>query len=395
MASFYPYDVEGYYNDSAQIMPLNAVDLKGRMPGDVLTEMLYAAPDGTVHPAMTRGCTARETREVSADRLARWGVLSGEEEGGSLAGSNEDTFASSARPLHHDPTLHPNPSRHAVPRVGNASLLVADARMSAKADLRAQQEVTKRLGPIVDRGANVDRLAAMARAAPRYGAARVVWGVTRCECKAIQDRARMRSALKATDNENYARFLKDFHARDDRWFSDGDRVAYEFFDMANASTLAVSLVRAGVISPPRFPLPILQGREVPCACSLIGPELVHKIDRLLNDDWERFNIARLPPAARNLGAILGSYNARVVAHFEADDELQVRGQAFEARAQAMVTGDGSSWDYNPLPAREPSNGRTNVVMDTDTQVTQLRREVAQNIAGRYGYTIDADGNLVQ
>lgn len=394
MAAFYPYDVEGYgATDDAHVTTLGSLDLRGRLAGDVLTEILYAAPDGTVNPAMYRGCQSRESREVNTDRLRGLGV-SVNDPTRSYAEAN--LAAGHWGDGSHNNSAHPNPSRHAVPS-SFPQLLVADARHTAKADVRAQNDRIRQQGPVLDSGPSVSRLAALAGSAPRYGASRVVPHVTRCECKPIQDRARMRSALKSTDNENYARFLKDFHGRDDRWFSDGDKLVYEFYDLANASTLAVSLTRAGVISPPPFPLPVLAGRDSPCACSLIGPELVHKIERLLLDDWERFSFARLPLSERNFGSALARYNARVAMHFDADDELQRRGDAFSARAHAMAGADSGagSWEYQPLPSREPGRGRFNVVMDPEGGVSELRRAIAERTAATYGYTLGPGGQLMQ
>jgi hypothetical protein len=356
MAAFYPYEIEGYGGADAEVITtLNGVDLGGRLPGDVLTSLMYAAPDGTVNPALGRGCDPRRDAPVDDAKV------------------------------------------RALRDRGGVFALAADPKALAREALRKHQHGVKMRGPVAadDGGAySVDR----APARPRYSAASVVPRVTQCECKALQERSRRKSRLRGAGNDAFQRFDRDMHGNDDRWFSDGDRVLNEFLDMANASTLAISMVRAGVLEAPTFPLPVLAGREAPCACSLLGPNLVHRIYLLVADDLERVVIDRYNPADRSLGAALARLNRRAVEHFAADQKVWARGDSLVARARAMArnaANGAGSWQYEPLPAREPSKGRVTVLRGENGGVTEVKRQVATKIAARYGYVLTPDGRLLE
>jgi hypothetical protein len=356
MAAFYPYEIEGYGgSDSHTITTLNGVDLGGRLPGDVLTSLMYAAPDGTVNPALGKGCLPRRSAPV--------------DEAG-------------VRALR-DPS--------------GAYALAADPKAVARHALRAHQAKINQRGPVApDDGGKYDSAAAPPR--PLYTSREVVPGVTLCECKALQDRARKQGRLRMGGTDLYHRYERDLHGNDRRWFSDRDRLLFEFLDMANASTLAVSLTQAGVLEAPTFPLRVLAGRTSACACSLLGPNLVHRMYLLLADDIERIVIDRYNPQDRSMGAALAKLNRRVISHFTADQRLWSRGDALVDRARAMAkdpSAGAGSWQYEPLAAREPSKGRANLVSGNDANVGEVKRSVAAKIAARYGYVLTPDGRLVE
>lgn len=353
MATFHPYAVEGYGGfDSNTITTLDAVDLRGRRPGDVLTEIMYAGPDGAVNPALYRGCDGTEggrRRPVPEDRLAALRSPSG-------------PYA-----------------------------LAVDPKAVAHAQLEARRQQRLREGPVSD----ASTVAHPAPARPRYSAASVVPHVTPCECLRLQRRAAMDGGLNGDTSSVRARFEKDFHGNDRRWFSDGNRLLYEFLDMANASTLSLTLSRAGVLAPPPFPLRVLAGRSSPCACSLLGPELVHRAYQYLLEDLERLEIDRYGPRDRTVGAVLARLNRRVAEYFKADQAMWAKGDRFVDRARAMAgprQGAGT-WDYEPLAATRPSRGRVTRLVAEPAGVTEVKRAVASKVAARYGFTLGADGQL--
>jgi len=356
MAAFYPFDPEGYGGlDGDAPTTLETLDLGGKQAGDVLTSMLYAAPDGTINPALGRGCDPRQARPIDEAKL---------------------------RALR-DPD-------------GVFSLAV-DTKAVARSTLKQRQAQLAEQGPIRDDAVDPQGLAPKPR--PRYTSRAVIPRVTQCECKSLQDRARIRGSLKGTQMDEYSRYERDLHANDDRWFSDGDRILYEFLELANASTLTIALVRAGVLEPPQFPLRVLAGRTAPCACSLLGPELVHRAYQYIADDLERVFIDRYYPKDRSMGAVLSRLNKRITEHFAADQSQWAIQNADETRVQAMArnakTG-AASWQYEPLAARLPSSGRTNTMPTpaTDHYATAHHRAVATKIAARYGYTLSPDGALI-
>jgi hypothetical protein len=353
MATFHPYAVEGYGSfDTRTITTLNGVDLGSRPAGDVLTEMMYAGPDGSVNPALYRGCSGPGTKQpVPEDRLA---------------------------------ALRDPSGRYA---------LAADPKAIAHAQLESRRQELLRQGPVQD-GSRVKVDNAPAR--PRYSAAGVVPGVTPCECVRIQQRAVLDGGLQGNASSTRARFERDFHANDPRWFSDGNRVLFEFLDMANASTLSLALTRAGVLAPPPFPLRVLAGRSSPCACSLLGPELVHRAYQYLQEDLERLAIDRYGPRDRTMGAVLAQLNRRVTEYFTADQAMWALGDGFVGRARAMAEHPkthAGTWDYEPLAATRPSRGRLTKLTGEDGGVTEVKRAVASKVAARYGFVLGADGQL--
>lgn len=353
MAAFYPYDPEGYGGmDRDAPTTLETLDLGGRQAGDVLTSMLYAAPDGTVNPALGRGCDPRSAVPINEEKL---------------------------RALR-DPA-------------GVFSLAV-DPKAAARSELRRRQAELAMRGPVSEEGGGSDPAPVVAR--PRYTSRSIIPRVTSCECKSIQDRVRVRGSLKGTHEDERSRYERDMHRNDDRWFSDGDRILFEFLELPNASTLAIALVRAGVLEPPRFPLRVLAGRDSPCACSLLGPHLLHRAYQFIQPDLERVFIDRYNPGDRGMGAVLSRLNKRVVDHFAADQGQWAREESHEARVRAMArnaqTGAGS-WQYEPLAAHIPSRGRTNLRGGDDESVDILKRQAAATIAARYGYTFGMDGML--
>jgi hypothetical protein len=357
MAAFYPYDIEGYGgSDSQTITTLNGVDLGSRLPGDVLTSLMYAAPDGSVNPALGKGCDPRRAAPVDEARAAAL----------------------------RDPT--------------GVYALAADPKAVARSALRAHQAKVNARGPVApDDGGRFDAATSPARRPP-YSSRSVVQGVTRCECQALQERARQQGRLRMAGTDLYHRYDRDLHGNDRRWFSDRDRVLFEFLDMANASTLAVTLTQAGVLEAPQFPLKVLAGRTAPCACSLLGPNLVHRAYLFVADDVERIVIDRYNPEDRSMGAALAKLNRRVVAQFVGDQGVWSRGDALVERARAMAkdpSAGAGSWSYEPLAAREPSRGRTNLVSGNDANVGEVKRAVATKIAARYGYVLTPDGRLVE
>jgi hypothetical protein len=353
MATFHPYAVEGYGGfDTATITTLNGMDLGSRPAGDVLTEMMYAGPDGSVNPALYRGCDGPGTKQpVPADRLA---------------------------------ALRDPSGRYA---------LAADPKAIAHVQLEARRQELLRKGPVQDASrVRVDHAAAR----PRYSAAGVVPRVTPCECLRIQRRAVEEGGLQGNASTTRVRFERDFHANDDRWFSDGNRVLFEFLDMANASTLSLALTRAGVLAPPPFPLRVLAGRSSPCACSLLGPELVHRAYQFLQEDLSRLEIDRFGPRDRTMGAVLARVNRRVTQYFAADQAMWAKGDGFVGRARAMAahpTTRAGTWDYEPVPATRPSRGRLTRLTGEDGGVTEVKRAVASRVAARYGFVLGADGQL--
>jgi len=358
MAAFYPYDIEGYGgSDRDAVTTLNGIDLGNRLPGDVLTSMMYAAPDGSVHPALGRGHLPRHSALVNEAKIRG---ISG---------------------------------RGAV-----------DPKAVARQDLRAHQAAVAARGPVVPDDDPVSGEAARAAEAarrPQYSAHQVVPRLTQCECKALQDRAMLQGRLRMTGTDEYNRYDRDLHANDRRWFSDRDRVLFEFLELANASTLAVGLAQVGVLEAPPFPLPVLAGRTAPCACSLLSPNLVHRIYLLLADDIERIVIDRYDPRDRNLGAALARLDKRVIEHFSADQRVWSRGEGLVARARTMAKNPAAgagTWQYEPLVRRELSRGRTNVV-DRQGNIArsagEVKRQVAAKIAARYGYILSDDGRLIE
>jgi hypothetical protein len=353
MAAFYPFDPEGYGGlDRDAPTTLETLDLGGRQAGDVLTSMLYTGPDGSVHPALGRGCDPRQATPINEAKL---------------------------RALR-DPA-------------GIFSLAV-DPKAAARSALRERQAELAAGGPVKEDA----RVLLAPKPRPRYTSRTVIPRVTQCECKSLQDRARVRGSLKGTHMDEYSRYERDLHANDDRWFSDGDRILYEFFELANASTLTIALVRAGVLEPPQFPLRVLAGRTAPCACSLLGPQLVHRAYQFFADDLERVFIDRYNPRDRSMGAVLARLNKRVTEHFAADQAQWALQDGDEARVRAMArnaeTGAGS-WQYEPLAAHLPSSGRANPQPATslDHYATAHHRLAAEKIAARYGYGITPDGQI--
>jgi hypothetical protein len=356
MATFYAYDVEAYGGtdrDSHSLM--SSLDLGGRLPGDVLHEMMYAAPDGSVSKALYAGCTPPGPgKTIDEDKLK-------------LLRNPHGRFA-----------------------------LAADPRMTAKAYLRAEikEQRGKDMDGIVADSYRSTTLPASQQRMTRYaGATKVVPHMTPCECRAIIQKADVRRGENYTDSQS--RYLRDFHARDQRYFNDGDRITQEFYDLANASTLAISLVRAGVIMSPPSPLVVLAGRTEPCACSVLGPEMVHRVYLLMYDHMERIAVDRQDPLNRNIGSVLASLNKQVVDHFSGEDYNRNVTQDRQQRVMdiARRATDAGNWGYNPMPRRDPSNGRVTVLTGELGGVPEQKRGLATKLAARYGYRLE-NGMLI-
>lgn len=366
MATFHPYEVEGYGGlDSEGVTTLNAIDLRGRLAGDVLTDVLYAAPSGDVHPALAHisagaGHNGGPARPIDEAKLRAFYRRGNGEEGAAGAEGEE----------------------------GGAGWLGLDPKRVAK---QYQQAYYARRaaapGPAADdyRGARPEDEALRPRGF-YYGAARrVIPGVTPCECKALLARG-----IAPDVNREDGAYQRDFYARDDRYFNDGAKIMREFFDLPNASALAILLAREGVIAPPPMPLRVLAGRDAPCACSALGPEMVHRIYLFLQHDWERAVISRYAPEDRSMGAVLARFNRRAVEHFAADDALRSAGEAHVERARAMARGEegAGTWDYEPLPAKKFGLGRVTYLSHETAGVTENKRAHAEHLAARLGYRLD-------
>jgi hypothetical protein len=365
MATLHPYEVDGYGGlDSEGVTTLNAIDLRGRLAGDVLTDLLYAAPSGEVHPALANvisgtgrgGGAARPIDEAKLRALHYGGGAAGGEQGGEHAGLGLDPKRVAK---HYQQAYYARQAQAAGRSGGPAS--------DAYGGARPEEEAVRPRGFY-------------------YGSARrVIPNVTPCECRALLARGLM-SPGGAGDSP----YMRDFHRNDDRYFNDGVRIMREFYDLPNASALAILLAREGVIAPPPMPLRVLAGREAPCACSALGPELVHRIYLFLREDWERAVISRYAPEDRSMGAVLARFNRRVVDHFAAEDALRSAGEAHVERARAMARGDAGAgtWDYEPLPAKKFGLGRVTFLSHEDAGVTENKRAHAEQLAARLGYRLD-------
>jgi len=349
MATLHPYDIEGYGGaDADGPTTLNALDLRGQLAGDVLTDMLYAAPSGESHPALAQ-------------------MISGAGRG---AGSSARPIdEAKLRALHYGDMEHPH--------------LGLDPKRVAKHYQQAYY--ARQRGPVSDAyaGAKPEEEAARPRGFYYGSSRRVIPHVTPCECKSLIARGTMPDGSDSP-------YFRDFYARDDRFFNDGTRIMREFFDLPNASALAILLAREGVVAPPPMPLRVLAGRESPCACSALGPELVHRIYLFLLEDWERAVISRYAPEDRSMGAVLARFNRRVVDHFAAKDAMRSAGEADLERARAMAVGQegASTWDYEPLPARKFGLGRVTYLSHENAGVSENKRAHAEALAARLGYRLD-------
>jgi hypothetical protein len=375
MATFRPYGIENGV-DTHAVTTLNGIDLKGRLAGDVLQEMMYAGPEGEIHPGLYRGCDPYKVVSVDDDKVRVFAIN---------------------KPLK---TIDESKIRQQMKR----NVLGADPKHVAKVDMRRDRPTH----PVHDnyaaaggglREAGVAGPAAAANV--RYpGANSIIPHVTSCACKDILSRAALKYGEHYTTH--YSRFIRDFHSLDQRYFNDTDIIVQEFFGMPNASTLAILLSRAGVIEPPPFPLRVCAGRREPCACSVLGPEMVKRIYFFLLDDWEHAAVDRLDPLQRNIGNVLSKFNLRVATFFDAQDYTRRLKQYQEQRVLDMAglrggrggdTGAAGTWDYDPLRAREPGRGRLTLLVGEDGGVTENKRRLAQKIAARYGYVVNADGSV--
>lgn len=355
MATFHPYEVEGYGGlDTEGATTLDRLDLGGRLAGDVLTDILYASPEGEVHPALAR--------------------------------MNGSSGARGARPINEAKLLELHRS-HGASSSHVAGILGLDPKRVAKeyqTRYYAQQQAV--VSDDAYAGARPEREAVRPRGFYYAAARRIIPHVTPCECKTL---------IAAAQEGQGSAFHRDFFARDDRFFNDGPRILREFYGMANATSLSILLAREGVIAPPPVPPRVLAGREEPCACSVLGPEMVHRIYLFLREDWERAVVSRFAPEDRSMGAVLARFNRRVVEHFAADDALRSVGEAHRERAEAMARGaaDAGTWSYEAKPARLPGRGRLTLRTHETGGVSENRRAHAHEVAARFGYRL-VDGMLV-
>lgn len=385
MATFRPYDGEGYGGlDTYEVTTLNGMDLKGRLPGDVLQEILYAGPEGEIHPALGVGCHPTKVFSFEPD------------EGGGGEGKVR------ILPIN---TALKSIDEAKVRQLRRQYALGADAKSVAKVDQNAHNArlfaqgspVTDDYGvpnvPQVDQGGFV-----------RYAGARsIVPHRTPCECKALIERAQLKFGMLYTTE--YSRFIRDFHGQDQRFFNDSDIIIQEFYGMPNATSLAIMLTNAGVIDSPPFPLRVCRGRDKPCACSVVGPELVNRIYYFLVDDWEHDAVFRKDPISNNIGNLLARYNERVAIYFSAEDHNRRLKQSQEQRVIDMATlkggkgggnpGAAGTWNFDPFPARQPGKGRVTHLVGELGGVPENKRLLSEKIAKRYGFTLLPDGRLIE
>jgi len=382
MATFRPYDGEGYGGlDTYEVTTLNGMDLKGRLPGDVLQEILYAGPEGEIHPALGVGCHPDKIFSYDPDPVdGRVRIL----------------------PIN---TPMKTVDEDKLRMLRSRFVLGADPKTVAKNDQNAQNaRLFARGSPVTDDYGvpNVPQVSAGGPA--RYSGARSIIAYrTPCECKALIERAALKFGRMYTTE--YSRFVRDFHGQDQRFFNDSDIIIQEFYGMPNATSLAIMLAKAGVIESPPFPLRVCKGRDQPCACSVVGPELVNRIYYFLVDDWEHDAIYRKDPISHNIGNLLARYNERVMTFFSADDYNRRLLQSQEQRVidMARLMGDrkgsgnpgaAGTWNYEPFPAREPGRGRLTLLRDEPGGVTENKRRLSEKIARRYGFTLLPDGRLI-
>jgi hypothetical protein len=383
MATFRPYDGEGYGGlDVFEVKTLGGVDLKGRLPGDVLQEVLYAGPQGEIHPALSIGCSPQK-----------------------LFSYDQDNDKIRILPIN-SPMPTVNEKKIRMLRAQDSTFaLGADAKLVAKRDLNRYDDSPGKPQPVVDQYGVPNVPQVSQGGVVRYpGARAIVPHRTPCECKAYIERA----ALKYGDvySTTYARFIRDFHSMDQRFFNDSDIITQEFYGMPNASSLALMLVRAGVIESPPFPLRILRGRTEPCACSVLGPEMVNRVYYFLYDTWEHDSIFRNDPITNNLGNLLARYNERITLYFNGEDHNRRLKQSQEervinmAKLKGQLLGSGNPgaagmWDYDPLPAREPGKGRLTRLVGETGGVTENKRLLAERTARKYGYVLTPGGQLLE
>lgn len=371
MATFRPYGIENGV-DTHAVTTLNGIDLKGRLAGDVLHEMMYAGPNGEINPALYRGCDPYKVVTMDDDKVRLFAIN---------------------KPLK---TIDITPK---IRQQITSNHLGSDPKQTAKTDLRAHMSSSSAV--VKDNYEHAKGKRETVAFNIRYpGANTIVANLTPCGCKDILSRAAMKYGDHYTTH--YASFIRDFHHMDQRYYNDTDIIVQEFFGMANASTLAIVLARAGVIEPPPFPLRVCAGRREPCACSLIGPDMVKRIYLFLLDDWEHAAVDRLDPLQRNIGNVLAKFNLRVASFFNAQDYTRRLKQHQEQRVLDMAglrggkggdTGAAGTWDYEPVPAREPGKGRLTLLLGENGGVTENKMRMAQKIAARYGYVVNPDGSL--
>jgi len=373
MATLHPYEVDGYGGlDSEGVTTMNALDLNGRLAGDVLTNILYAAPSGEVHPALASmysgagpnaaGASHRPIDEAKLRALHYGGEGSG---GGERQGYAEEGGDG--------PHLGLDPKR--VAKHYQQAYYARKAAAASRGGSGGGGPATDAYG-----GARPEQEVLRPRGFYYGSARRVVHQRTPCECKALL------ASLPPADSP----YLRDFYANDDRFFNDGARIMREFLDLPNASALAILLSREGVIAPPPMPLRTLAGREAPCACSLIGPEMVHRVYLFLQQDWERAVVSRYAPGDRSMGAVLARFNRRVADYFAADDALRSADETHVERARAMARGEAGAgtWDYEPVPAKRIGMGRVTLLSHENAGVTENKRAHAEELAGRLGFRLD-------
>lgn len=382
MATFRPYDGEGYGGlDTYESTTLNGMDLKGRLPGDVLQEILYAGPEGEIHPALGVGCHPSKIFSYDAEEGGKVRILP-------INTPMKTVDEAKARQLR------------------TQFVLGADSKAVAKMDQNAHNAKLFAQGSPVTDDYAVRHVPQVAQGGVvRYpGARSIVPYRTPCECKALIQRAELKFGRNPSA-EHLVQYLRDFHGQDQRYFNDSDIIIQEFYGMPNATSLAIMLTKAGVIDSPPFPLRVCKGRDKPCACSVVGPELVNRIYYFLVDDWEHDSIFQKDPIGHNIGNLLARYNERVTIYFSADDYNRRLKQSQEQRVidMARLMGDrkgsgnpgaAGTWNFDPFPAREPGKGRVTHLVGELGGVPENKRLLSEKIAKRYGFKLMPDGRLI-
>ena len=324
------YDIElggGY--DAIGPKTLNASnDQKGGLVGDVLQRMLYVGPDGECDPRMQPSpAAARSSRPVELDRM-------------------REMFA----------------------RQGMVDSRLNTRTIQAVAPRRPIQEAVREVvsGPRSN--------ALMKDPICFAGGHGVVKGRTSCACLGLSS-----SAPSARYQTEWSRMHDETdHHRDDK-----GRIASEFWSMPNATSLALSMVQAKVLRPPPQRLPILVGRTAPCACSVLGPDLVQLVARAMEAEMRHTKTTSLLDRYANMGETLERLNRRAVDLVRNELLARARSDGVYQHLHNMATGQTpSTRTYDPIESRPVRNGRVEV-MAQDFGVDRAKREHASRIINQF------------
>lgn len=153
--------------------------------------------------------------------------------------------------------------------------------------------------------------------------------------------------------------------------------------MNNASRLAIEAVHAHVIPPPPTPLPVLSGRDRPCACSVLGPTMVRGVVAHFPDaarhTWKSVGVPATDTVAKR--RYLAKRNATMVAQWEGERASLARDKATLDYARALASGTLRAPTYKPMSVdafkqnkRAAGFAHTNLV--ETPAVDPVRRRVA-------------------